>query len=120
MDENKPVIDFDDAAILEKFRSLLSKYQSQGKITPAISNVTLTASAQHADKTGSSMDASAIPLLSDVVVLHPSVIQPQPARLTPIQLILDAALRDANIEMDTLNKKALANALEVRLTNQIK
>jgi len=119
MDENKPAIDFDDAAILEKFRSLLSKYQSQGKITPAISNVTLTVSAQQADKTVS-MDASTIPLLSEVVVLHPSVIQPQPARLTPIQLILDAALRDANIEMDTLNKKALANALEVRLTNQIK
>ncbi|SEF74793.1 hypothetical protein [Nitrosomonas ureae] len=119
MDENKPVIDFDDAAILEKFRSLLNKYQNQGKITPAISNVTLTASALHADKM-LSMDASTIPLLSEVVILHPSIIQPQPARLTPIQLILDAALRDANIEMDTLNKKALANALEVRLTNQIK
>ncbi len=119
MDENKPVIDFDDAAILEKFRSLLNKYQSQGKITPAISNLTLTASAQYADKT-ISMDAGAIPLLSEVVILHPSVIQPQPERLTPIQLILDAALRDANIEMDTLNKKALANALEIRLTNQIK
>ncbi|WP_293005126.1 hypothetical protein [Nitrosomonas sp.] len=119
MDENKPAIDFDDAAILEKFRSLLNKYQSQGKITPAISNVTLSASAQHADKTAS-MDAGTIPLLSEVVVLHPSVIQLQPVRLTPIQLILDAALRDANIEMDTLNKKALANALEVRLTNQIK
>ncbi|WP_295624451.1 hypothetical protein [uncultured Nitrosomonas sp.] len=119
MDENKPAIDFDDAAILEKFRSLLNKYQSQGKITPAISNVTLSANAQHSDKTAS-MDAGTIPLLSEVVVLHPSVIQLQPARPTPIQLILEAALKDANIEMDTLNKKALANALEARLTNQVK
>lgn len=120
MDENKPAIDFDDAAILEKFRSLLNKYQSQGKITSAISSAMLSANAQHGDKP-TPMDAgTTIPILSEVVVLHPSVIQPQPARLTPIQLILDAALRDANIEMDTLNKKALANALEARLTNQIK
>ncbi|WP_242447278.1 hypothetical protein [Nitrosomonas supralitoralis] len=119
MDENKPLIDVDDAAILEKFRCLLNKYQTQGKITPAISSLTPTARAQNVDK-ALSVDASTIPLLREVVVLHPSVIQPQPARLTPIQRILDAALKDANIEMDILNKKALANALEARMSNQIK
>jgi hypothetical protein len=64
--------------------------------------------------------ADAIPLLTDAVFLHPAVIQPQPARLTPIRQILDAALEDAHIDMDVQDRKALAHALETRLSKQIK
>ena len=59
-------------------------------------------------------------MLTEVVVLNPSVIQPQPKRSTPIQQVLDAALQDAHIDMSSSDRKALADALEARMSDSIK
>ena len=116
MSDDKTAADFDDTEIMVKFRSLLGKYQNQGKIV----GTATAGKAPEIDKTASVTGADAIPLLTDTVFLHPAVIQPQPARLTPIRQILDAALEDAHIDMDVQDRKALAHALETRLSKQIK
>ena len=115
MSDDKTAADTDDAEILGKFHSLLSKYQNQGKIASAAS----TGKTIENDKAISHATDS-IPLLTESVTLHPAVIQRQPARLTPIRQILDAALAETRIEMDAQSRKALARALEIRLTKSIK
>ena len=116
MSDDKTAADFDDTEIMVNFRSLLGKYQNQGKMA----GTAPAGKAPEIDKTAPVTGADAIPLLTDAVFLHPAVIQPQPARLTPIRQILDAALEDAHIDMDAQDRKALAHALETRLSKQIK
>lgn len=122
MDEHKSSTDTDDAEILTKFRNLLSKYQNQGKIIGATSTIAtpIPTIASQIDEVPQEVEADKIPTLTEIVILHPSVIQPQPKRSTPIQQMLDAALEDAHIEMSVVDRKALANALEARLVGQVK
>ncbi|QOJ23764.1 MAG: hypothetical protein HRU78_08955 [Gammaproteobacteria bacterium] len=115
MSDDKTAANSDDAEILSKFNNLLGKYQNQGKITGTM----LIGKVSETGKT-SSNETDPIPLLTEVVTLHPAVIQRQPARLTPMRQILDAALEEAQIEMDATSRKALACALENRLAKQIK
>lgn len=120
MNEDNHSTDLDDAKILAKFSNLLNKYQSQGKITHTVAATAATTTISETDGILPEVESEKIPTLTEVVILHPSVIQPQPKRRKPIQQILDAALEDAHIEMDTSDRKALAHALEVRLADQIK
>ena len=115
MSDDKTATDSDDAEILNKFNNLLGKYQNQGKITGAMPphNVSTTG------KT-SSHETGSIPVLTEAVTLHPAIIHRQPARLTPVRQILDAALEETQIAMDAQSRKALARALEIRLTKHIK
>ena len=115
MSDDRTATDSEDTEILNKFNSLLGKYQNQGKISG-----TIPAGKVHEAGNAASNETDPIPLLTEAVTLHPAVIQRQPARLTPIRQILDAALEEAHIEMDTKKRKALAHALEARLTKQIK
>lgn len=110
MSDDKTAAEPDDAEVLDKFRNLLGKYQNQGKIAG-----TAPASKTFEDDKTASHETGSIPLLTETVILHPAVIQRQPARLTPIRQILDAALEEAQIEMDAQSRKALARALEIRL-----
>ncbi len=118
MNENNDTTDLDDAKILAKFSNLLNKYHSQGGIMHP--DAAVAPDTSPADGILPAAGPDNIPTLTEVVILHPSVIQPQPKRRKPIQQILDAALEDAHIEMDTSDRKALANALEVRLAGQVK
>ena len=111
MSDDKTATDSDDAEILNKFNNLLGKYQNQGKITGAMPPHNVSATGK---TTGS------IPVLTEAVTLHPAIIHRQPARLTPVRQILDAALEETQIEMDAQSRKALARALEIRLTKHIK
>ena len=122
MDEHKSSTDFDDAEILTKFRNLLSKYRNRGKIISATSTMAAPISTVASQTDGILQEAAAdtIPTLTEIVILHPSVIQPQPRRSTLIRQILDGALEDTSIEMDAIDRKALASALEIRLTDQVK
>ena len=122
MDEHKSSTDFDDAEILAKFRNLLGKYQNQGKIIGVTAPITtpIPMTTSQTDGILQEVEIDKIPTLTEIVILHPSVIQPQPKRSTPIRQILDAALEDAHIEMDVLDRKALAHALGVRLADQTK
>jgi len=110
MSDDKTPTDADDAEVLDKFRNLLGKYQNQGKIAGAT-----PAGKMFEDDKTAPHETGSIPLLTEAVTLHPAVIQRQPARLTPIRQILDAALEEAQIEMDAQSRKALARALEIRL-----
>ncbi len=103
MNEDKPTIDLDEEKILAKFNNLLNKYQDQGKMISGLHPV------------AQEIESDKIPTLTEVVILHPAPVQPQPKRLTTIRQILDAALEDAHIEMDVSDRKALARALETRL-----
>ena len=122
MTDNQSSTDSDDAEVLAKFRNLLSKYQNQGKPISASNN---TASPHATSTSGTdaflqTAESDKIPVLTEVVILHPSAIQPQPKRSTSIRQILAAALEDANIQMNPSDREALAEALETRLTDQIK
>jgi len=120
MDEHKSSTDFDDAEILTKFRNLLSKYRNRGKIISATSTMAAPISTVVSQTDGILQEADTIPTLTEIVIIHPSVIQPQPRRSTLIRQILDGALEDTSIEMDAIDRKALASALEVRLIDQVK
>lgn len=119
MNENNSSTDLDDSEILTKFRNLLSKYQHQGKIISASDSSTSITTPQPGNSRKTD-HPDEIPLLTDIVILHPTVIHPQPARLTPIRQILDSALAECLIEMNATDRKALANALEIRLARLLK
>lgn len=119
MNDEKSSIDSDDAEILAKFRSLLGKYQNQSKIINTAVAVTSAVDSQ-SNAIAQEIASDKIPVLTEVVILNPSVTQPQLKRLTPIYQILDAALEDAHIKLDANDRKALAHALEARMSNQAK
>ena len=115
MFENNSSTDLDDAEILEKFSNLLNKYQNQ--IEGGVNNT------QHENSESiglvggdrSKLDQSNVPVLSEMVVLHQSVMQLHTRKTSPIRCVLDVALKDVGIEMNNLDRNALADALETRL-----
>ena len=121
MTENKSSTDFDDSEVLTKFRNLLSKYQNQGKPISASNNTAAlhATAASDTDAILQTAESDKIPVLTEVVILHPSVIQPQPKRLASISQVLAGALEDANIEMNSVDREALAQTLEARLAVQV-
>lgn len=121
MQDNNSIDDVDDAKILAKFNSLLNKYQNQGRM--AGTGNTLTSSAAMATEVkeiSSTADSDSVPILTEIVLLPSSIMQPLPAHATTIEHILNAALNDAQINLDTAEKKILANALDARLGDQAK
>lgn len=114
MFENNSSTDLDDAEILEKFSNLLNKYQNQ--IEGGV-NSTQHENSESIEAVGdrSKLDQSNIPVLSEMVVLHQSVMQLQTKKTSPIRYVLDVALKDVGIEMNNLDRNALADALETRL-----
>ncbi len=114
MFENNSSTDLDDAEILEKFSNLLNKYQNQ------IERGSNSAQCENPESIGPigdqlKLDQSNIPVLSEMVVLHQSVMQLQTKKTSPIRYVLDVALKDVGIEMNNLERNALADALETRL-----
>lgn len=123
MIDDKSPTEPDDAEILQKFRNLLGKYHNHGKIKSTTATPVDSPSEMDSPVEGELLQektAENIPMLTEVVVLNPSVIQPQPKRSTPIQQILDAALQDAHIDMNSSDRKALADALEAHMSDSIK
>lgn len=114
MFENNSSTDLDDAEILEKFSNLLNKYQNQ--IEGGV-NSTQHENSESIGHIGdrSKLDQSNIPVLSEMVVLHQSVMQLQTKKTSPIRYVLDVALKDVGIEMNNIDRNALADALETRL-----
>lgn len=121
MQDNNSTDDVDDAKILAKFNSLLNKYQNLSRISGA--GTTLTSGAATAGNTkdaSSAIDSDSIPVLTEIVSLPTSNIQAQPIPAATIEHILNAALSDAHINLDSAEKKILANALDARLSDQAK
>ncbi len=121
MEDNISSTDVDDAKILAKFNSLLNKYQNQDRLKGGANSFVSDAPfASQLDEMAHEKESDVIPTLTEVVLLHSSVIQPQPQRITPIEQILEAALEEAQIELDTAEKRILASALDARLSDQFK
>mgnify|MGYP003439260747 FL=1 len=120
MQDNNSSDDVDDAKILAKFNSLLNKYQNQGRMGAGSALASGAATAAEVKDLSPATDLDAIPILTDIVSLPSSDSQPQPTHATTIEHILNAALNDAHINLDTAEKKILANALDARLSDQAK
>lgn len=120
MDENILSTDADDSDLMGKFDGLVKKYRNQGR---PLSAVKKTAKAFPGELSGEDDPVHAtsddIPVLTEVVTLRPSLIQPQPKRMTPVQKLLDAALEETGIIMNPHDRKVLANALESRLAGKV-
>lgn len=114
MFENNPSTDLDDAEILEKFSNLLNKYQNQIERGVSSTQCKNPESIEPVEDQ-SKLDQSNIPVLSEMVVLHQSAMQLQTKKASSIRYVLDVALKDVGIEMNNLDRNALADALETRL-----
>jgi len=120
MQDNNSIDDVDDAKILAKFNSLLNKYQNHGRMNVGNTLTSGDATAAEVKDDSSASDSDAIPILTDIVSLPSSSVQSQPTNTTTMEHILNAALNDAHINLDTAEKKILANALDARLSDQAK
>jgi len=112
MFENNSLSDQDDAKILEKFSNLLNKYQNhieEGMNNERRDNLK-ESNPKHDD---SKLNPDNIPTLTESVVLHQSIASSQAIKNSPIRY---TALQDVGIEMNNLDREALAGALENRLT----
>ncbi len=120
MHDNNSIDDVDDAKILAKFNSLLNKYQNQGRMNAANVQTPGTAPMSDVNDCSPASDSDSIPILTEIVSLPSSNIQSQPPHAVTIEHILNAALNDAHINLDTAEKKILANALDARLSDPTK
>ncbi|HLP82223.1 MAG TPA: hypothetical protein VK141_09595 [Nitrosomonas sp.] len=120
MHDNNSIDDVDDAKILAKFNSLLNKYQNQGRMN-AVNTLTPGAAPMvEVNDCSPATDSDSIPILTEIVSLPSSNIPPQPPHAETIEHILNAALNDAHISLDTAEKKILASALDARLSDPSK
>jgi len=116
MSDNILPPDSEDTAIIDKFNELIGKHENRGVSSNPSNRMNAIVPARRSEGSGShAAPSSAIPMLTEIVTLRPSIIQPQPKRSTPMQKLLDAALSETGITMSSHDKKALANALESHL-----
>ncbi|MDR4518577.1 MAG: hypothetical protein MRK00_14500 [Nitrosomonas sp.] len=105
IDAVKTDVDEDNEKILEKFNFLIDKYHHYNH------SVITTADAPDVDK---------IPVLTESVSLRAKNLQSQFDELSPLRLLLDAALVDAKIDLHPADRQALVHALENRIVVQEK
>lgn len=104
-DTVKTDVDADDERILEKFNFLIEKYHHYNHSVVSVEDIP---------------DVDKIPVLTESVTLRPKNLQSQFDELSPLRLLLDAALVDAKIELDPVDRQALVHALENRIVVQEK
>jgi len=102
----KTELDDENEKVLEKFHFLIEKYHhsdnSVVKPQPILEN-------------------DDIPILTESVKLRSTQeLQSDFGELSPLRLLLDAALQDANIDLNTKDRRALVQALENRIIVQEK
>lgn len=108
--------DYDE--ILIKLDALLCKHEGK---PPALSEADNTAASLPvstpavAPEQTSLTAADNIPVLTETVLLTPSMLSPQSDITSLLEQILDSALRDAGLDLDTRARTALVQALEHRL-----
>lgn len=114
MFDNNSSTDHDDAKILEKFSNLLNKYQNhiEGEMSHEQHENSKVSGSQ---SDYSEIHSANIPTLTESVLLDQSIMQSQARKNSAIRYILDVALQDVGIEMNKLEREALAGALETRL-----
>lgn len=105
IDTVKTEVDADNDRILEKFNFLIDKYHHYNHSIVSAEDVP---------------DIGKIPVLTESVTLRPKNLQSQFDELSPLRLLLDAALVDAKIDLQSADRQALVHALENRIVVQEK
>lgn len=115
--------EFDDDEILNKVDSLLHKHQNQAKKLDDLRD----AKSSDLDDTqipGGALQqilrssSNEIPTLTEVVILHPVTMPEQSEYNSSLQQILDAALQEIGIDLNTTDRIALLQALEKHLISK--
>lgn len=91
--------------ILEKFNFLVEKYHQYDNAVLETQGV---------------VDAETVPVLTERIRLRMPEAQSEFGELSPLRLLLDAALRDADIALSQSERQALVHALENRILVQEK
>lgn len=104
-DTVKTEVDADNDRILEKFNFLVDKYHHYNQSIISAENAP---------------DIDKIPVLTESVTLRAKNLQSQFDELSPLRLLLDAALVDAKIDLQPAERQALVHALENRIVVQEK
>jgi len=114
---NKQLADIDDVEIMARFKTLLNKYQNQGRpvVKEIHQNDAVSMPVVFRKKKSSVIRPEQIPLLTDTVKLSSPKFLAQMSKPVTLQQIVNAALNDINLEMKASEKKALAEVLANRL-----
>jgi len=116
--------DFDDEEILNKVNSLLNKHQNPANTPDGLCDV-LSSDLDYTQKSDGALQQAPqssnneIPTLTDVVILHPVTMPAQSESAISLQQILDAALQEVEIDLNTTDRIALLQAIEKRLISNI-
>lgn len=112
--------EFDNNEILNKVDSLLHKHHNQSKVTEDLQDALLS----HIDHSQISDDelhqaphstSNEIPTLNEIVILRPVTMPEHSECNSTLQQILDAALQEVKIDLNTTDRIALLQAIEKRL-----
>jgi len=115
--------DFDNEEILNKVNNLLNKHQNQ-TTAPDDLRVALSSDLYCTQKSDGALQqapqssSNEIPTLTEVVILHPVTMPAQSECAISLQQILDAALQEVKIDLNTTDRIALLQALEKRLISK--
>ncbi len=118
--KNSPKSDHNE--VLDKLNALLSRRQDKTTTTTeakadshAVSIPVLTQIFDSTTKLTISSVTGDIPTLTEVVLLSAATPIPQPEATPPLRQILDAALKEAKVDLDSMAQVALIRALEQHL-----
>ena len=121
MPENDFVQDVDNDEILNKADSLLHKHQANASKDLYDSVV---ADSDGIKKTGAALQPGVkssgnnIPMLTEVVILNPVSLPSQSEGASSLQRVVDEALDEVKIQLNSADRVALIQALERRLNNK--
>jgi hypothetical protein len=101
----KSELELENDRILEKFNFLIEKYHQPDSVVNEMQEL---------------IDADNIPVLTEAVRLRSKELQPEFGELSPLRLLLDAALHDAHVDLNYADRQALVQALENRILVQEK
>ena len=115
--------EFDNNEILNKVDSLLHKHHNQSKVPDDLRDVILSdldhpQISDHVLQQAPQSLSNEIPTLTEIVILHPVTMPDHSECALTLQQILDAALQEVKIDLNTTDRIALLQALEKRLISK--
>ena len=121
-DDNEIPAESDDNEVLDKLDALLRKHQSKPATVTGADGVaaTLPVLTQIVDAAPEQLSPpvlNKIPTLTEAIPLPSAAASPKIEVMSQLRQLLDAALLEAEVELDAAAREALIQALEWRLKN---